>query len=261
MDRGSLNIEQLGYSYVKNGCCLEVLRDITVVINPGELFCVLGPSGCGKTTLLHLIAGFLPPATGCIRVSARTVSSPGPDRALVFQDATLFPWLSIKGNIGYGLRCSRKEKQRTVSNLFGLVGLEGWEDNYPYELSGGMRQRVALARALALGPDILLMDEPFAALDSLTRERLQDELLRICHEVRCTVVFVTHNFREAAYIGDRIMVLSDRPARINRLVTIDIPYPRRRSDEQLRGIERDLYACSEMNSVFQGPERIGSVQR
>jgi len=238
MSRGAVDIAGLWHSFGDGIRPLPVIGGLDVSVRTGEIFCVLGPSGCGKTTLFHLIAGFLKPDRGRIEVSGRPVTGPGPDRAMVFQHPTLFPWLTAAGNICHALRGRCGEK---VRKLVDLMGLSGFEDFYPHRLSGGMRQRVALARALALEPKVLLLDEPFSALDQLTRERLQDELLQLRRKVGCTMIFVTHNIQEAAYLGDRVMVLSRRPARINLLKTIDLPHPRKRTGEDLWRIEREFY--------------------
>jgi ABC-type nitrate/sulfonate/bicarbonate transport system ATPase subunit len=255
MSNDMVILENVHHEFSAAGRPLPVIGSLDFSVGTGELFCVLGPSGCGKTTILHLVAGFLTPTGGRIIVSGHPITGPGPDRALVFQQPTLFPWLTTAGNIDHALRRpgkpfdSRVARRRRLAELVALVGLQGFEHTYPHRLSGGMQQRVALARALALEPRVLLLDEPFAALDPLIRERLQDELLRLRSEVGCTMIFVTHNIQEAAYLGDRIMVLSRRPARITRLMNVGRPHPRRRTDEQLWKLERELYlhcgCCSE----------------
>lgn len=240
MKKGEVLLQQVTLSCADMGDPgLAVLGDITLHVRPREFVCVLGPSGCGKTTLLHLIAGFKQPSSGRIAVSGKEVSGPGPERAMVFQHSALFPWFTVAGNIGYGLKQGKKER---IKELLRLVGLEDFEKSYPHQLSGGMRQKVSLARALALEPDVLLMDEPFAAIDTFNRERLQDELLRIRGAMGCTIIFVTHNIQEAVYLSDRTIVLSQRPARITLQQPVDLPFPRRRTDQQLWRISQKLYA-------------------
>lgn len=247
ISRGEVRAKRLCHAYSKGSHAPDVLKDISFSVSPGEFLCVLGPNGCGKTTLLHLCAGFLTPLSGDILVSGKAVDRPGRDRALVFQKPNLFPWLNVSGNIFYGMsrRSFKLRGDINAGNRTGelarLVGLDGFEKAFPHQLSGGMQQRVALARALAIDPDVLLMDEPLTALDPLTRERMQDELLRIKDATRCSVIFVTHDIREAAYLGDRVMVLSQRPAGMNLLLAIDLPRPRRRTDRRLWEYERQLY--------------------
>ncbi len=240
MNKGEVLLQHVTFSCTDiDDNSLAVLDDITLHIQPREFVCILGPSGCGKTSLLHLIAGFKRPSSGQIAVSGKEVSGPGPERAMVFQHSALFPWFTVAGNIGYGLKQGKKER---VKELLQLVGLEDFENAYPHQLSGGMRQKVSLARALALEPDVLLMDEPFAAIDTFNRERLQDELLRIRGSMGCTIIFVTHNIQEAVYLSDRTIVLSQRPAQITLKQPVDIPFPRRRTDQELWRISQKLYA-------------------
>lgn len=226
---------------------LKIFENLNLHVKAGEFLCILGPSGCGKTTLLHLIAGFIKPAKGEIFVSGRKVNKPCSHMAMVFQHSALFPWLTVAGNIACGLKSNKST--RKVDELLRLVGLEDFKTAYPHQLSGGMRQKVSLARALALEPDVLLMDEPFAAIDTFNREKLQDELLRIKGSTGCTIVFVTHNIQEAAYLSDRTVVFSRPPARINLDLTIGIPYPRKRTSHELWEVSQRLYAscgcCSE----------------
>ncbi len=210
------------------------LRNVSLQISKHEFVCILGQSGCGKTTLLNLVAGFELPSAGTIRAFGKVVNAPGPDRTMMFQDYALFPWLTVSGNIEYGLRrrgVGRKERTEIVRRYVELIDLKGFESNYPNQLSGGMRQRVALARALAVDPAVLLMDEPFAALDSFTRERMQDELVRVWQQERKAVLFITHNIDEAVKMADRVVVMSPRPGRITEILTM--------VDERPRDIDSD----------------------
>lgn len=205
------------------------LKDVSIEIGEHEFMCIVGPSGCGKTTLLNLLAGFESPTSGTVEAFGRTVTGPGPDRTLMFQDYALFPWLTVKGNIEYGLRrlgIPSAERGEIVRHYVALIDLEGFEDKFPKQLSGGMRQRVALARALAVNPRMLLMDEPFAALDSFTREKMQDELIRVWEKERKAVLFITHNIDEAIKLADVVVVMCPRPGRISQVIRIDSPRPR-----------------------------------
>lgn len=219
----------LSYTSERTGGQVEALRDLSFSLAPGEFVSVVGPSGCGKSTLLSIIDGLLPATSGDIFVDGKRVSEPGRDRAMVFQEASLLPWRSVLQNITFGLECHHvrgQEAKERAMDLIRLVGLEGFADAYPYELSGGMQQRVNLARALAVAPELLLMDEPFAALDAQTREVMQAELLRVWESAHKTVLFVTHQIDEAIYLSDRVIVLSSRPGQIAEIVTPTLPRPR-----------------------------------
>jgi NitT/TauT family transport system ATP-binding protein len=208
---------------------LPALESIDLNIRSGEFVSLLGPSGCGKTTLLNVIAGLEKPTAGEVRIDGRAVVGPGKDRVMIFQDGALFPWMNVLGNVEFGLRMSgvaKAERQEIARRFLSLVHLSDFERAYVHELSGGMKQRVALARALALDPDVLLMDEPFGALDAQTRDMLHEELQNIWADTCKTVLFVTHNVREAIVLGDRVVVLSARPARIRQEFVIDLPRPR-----------------------------------
>jgi ABC-type nitrate/sulfonate/bicarbonate transport system ATPase subunit len=208
------------------------LEDVNLTIRDNEFLTVLGPSGCGKTTLLRNIAGLEPIDSGSILIEGVPVTGPGSDRAMVFQSFALLPWLNVVENVAFGLRLRgtpKKAREDEANRLIEVVGLAGFEKKLPGELSGGMQQRVGLARALAVRPRVLLMDEPFGALDEQTRRILQEELLRIWEETRTTVVFVTHSIDEAVLLGDRIVVMSARPGKIDEIV--DVPLPRPRSDD------------------------------
>lgn len=207
---------------------LVVLNDFTLDVLPGEFLTVVGPSGSGKTTLLDLLAGLTRPASGQVLVDGKEVTGPGRDRAVVFQQYALFPWRTASTNVSIALEgtgLGRRRRAEKAREYLDLVGLTGFADRYPHELSGGMKQRVAIARSLAYEPDILLMDEPFAALDAQTREQLQDELLRIWKETGKTVVFITHGIDEAVYLGQRVAVLSSRPGSLKAIVDIDLGEP------------------------------------
>lgn len=206
---------------------------IDLEVTSGEFVSILGPSGCGKSTLLYIVGGFVPPSGGTVSVSGRPVTGPGPDRGPVFQEFALFPWKTVLGNVAYGLReagLPRREAEARASALIARVGLKGFERFYPKELSGGMKQRVAIARTLAYDPAILLMDEPFGALDAHTRIRLQNELLDLWERDRKTVLFVTHAVDEAVFLSDRVVVMTRQPGRIKAVVDIDLPRPRRRDE-------------------------------
>ncbi len=220
------------------------LQDVNLTIAPNEFVAVVGRSGCGKTTLLNLIAGLLRPTAGEVRVDGRLVEGPGPDRGMVFQNSALFPWLTAIENVEFGPRNlgMPPERRRALAReLIDLVRLRGFENRYPRELSGGMKQRVAIARALATDPEILLMDEPFGALDELTRAEMQEELLRIWEARRKTVVFVTHSIMEAIYLSDRVIVLSPHPGRVRKEVPIALPRPRQRSSSAFMAYYEEIH--------------------
>jgi NitT/TauT family transport system ATP-binding protein len=214
---------------------LTALDDINLEIGDGEFVALVGPSGCGKSTLLDLLAGLQKPDTGRILIDGTEVTGPGLDRGIVFQQYALFPWRTSLANITFGLEAKgigRRERAERARYYLGLVGLDGFGDRYPHELSGGMKQRVAIARSLAYDPEVLLMDEPFAALDAQTRESLQDELLRIWEKTGKTIVFITHGIEEAVYLGQRVAVMTSRPGQIKQI--LDIPIGNRTEHEDLR---------------------------
>jgi NitT/TauT family transport system ATP-binding protein len=209
------------------------LSDISLSIEDGAFVSILGPSGCGKSTLLYIVGGFVNPTQGAAKMRGRMITGPGPDRGPVFQEFALFPWKSVLGNVMYGPRqqgVSRPEAEKQSLALLEMVGLKGFENFYPKELSGGMKQRVALARTLAYHPEVLLMDEPFGALDAHTRTRLQNDLLNIWERDRKTVLFVTHSVDEAVFLSDKVVMMTRSPGRIRQVVDIDLPRPRRRTD-------------------------------
>ncbi len=200
-----------------------------VEIEEGEFISIVGPSGCGKTTLLNAMDGLIPITSGTLSLDGRPIEKPGPDRGMVFQQPSLLPWRTVVGNIVYGLEIQglkKPEARERAQRLIDLVGLRGFEDSFPLELSGGMQQRVNLARALAVDPEVLLLDEPFAALDSQTRETMQGELLRVWNETRKTAIFITHDIVEAVYLADRVVVMTARPGRVKEILTVDLRRPR-----------------------------------
>jgi NitT/TauT family transport system ATP-binding protein len=222
-----LSTRDLGMVFHRDGEQMSVLENINLEVANGEFVCLLGPSGCGKTTLLNTMAGFLSPTSGQVRVDDDVVQGPDPRRIFVFQERGVFPWLTVEGNIAFGLaKLTRGEREQRIAHYVKMVGLQGFEKSYPSELSGGMKQRLEVARALAVNPDMLFLDEPFGALDSITRLTMRHELLRIWEAERKTIVFVTHDIDEAVQLADRVVVMSARPATIQQIVTIDIPHPR-----------------------------------
>jgi NitT/TauT family transport system ATP-binding protein len=222
-------VEDLSMEFISRGQRLVALQNIDLDIAPGELFVIVGPSGCGKTTLLRILQGLAIPTRGRIVVGGKVVTGPGTDRGFVFQQDALYPWRNVLRNVGFGLELQGVAKAQARARalaMIDLVGLNGFESHYPHELSGGMRQRVNLARALAIEPAILLMDEPFAALDALTRETMQHELLRIAAAAGTTVIFITHQIDESVFLGDRVAVFATRPGRLQEIIRIELPRPR-----------------------------------
>ena len=208
---------------------VTAVDNVSLRVNANDFVCLLGPSGCGKSTLLNMIAGFERPTSGRIEVAGRLVEKPGADRGVVFQQPTLMPWLNVVDNVAFHLKLkgvSRAARRGTAQQFIDLVGLNGFEDHYPSELSGGMNQRVGIARALVMNPQVILMDEPFAALDAQTKLEMQEELVEIWRRIKCTVVFVTHSVDEALVLGTRIVVMTRRPGRIRDAFDIDMPRPR-----------------------------------
>jgi NitT/TauT family transport system ATP-binding protein len=225
----ALEVEGLKKSYAKDGRAFEILDIARFAAREGEFITIIGPSGCGKSTFLHIMGGFIPADAGTIRVYRRDVSGPGPDRGMMFQEFALFPWKTVAGNVAWGLETQgvpRAEIETIVQRQLEMTGLAEFRNHYPAELSGGMKQRVALARVLAFDPKVLLMDEPFGALDAQTRESMQEEVMRLWARTRKTIIFVTHDIEEAVYLGDRVVVLTARPGRIREEVAIDLPRPR-----------------------------------
>ena len=221
----------------------RALDNISFDIKDGEFVSFIGPSGCGKSTLLRIIAGLLMPDAGKVLVNGQKVTKPGNDRMVVFQDYVLFPWVNVWKNIAMGLEIrkeNREEVERKVAWAIELVGLQGFEKAYPHQLSGGMKQRVSIARAIVMNPEILLMDEPFGALDSFTRINLQEELMRLCEKHKYTTCFVTHDCDEAVYLSDKIVVFSSSPATIQEIITVDLPRPRDRNQKEFIDIRNHI---------------------
>jgi NitT/TauT family transport system ATP-binding protein len=226
---GRIDIDRLHIHLGHGRQAFEALQDVSLSVKPGEFLCLLGPSGCGKSTLLGSLAGHLQPSRGAIRVDGEAVRGPHPDRGLVFQQHTLFPWKKVIDNVAFGLKMkgvARTERRARAQALLKLVGLDGFENSYPSQLSGGMQQRVEIARVLINHPRVMLMDEPFGALDAQTRLKMQELLLDVWTRIRTTIVFITHDIDEALFLADRILVMSPRPGRINEEIRLDFARPR-----------------------------------
>jgi ABC-type nitrate/sulfonate/bicarbonate transport system ATPase subunit len=237
-----LQAERINVAFEQDGKRTLVLEDVNLSVSEGEFLCLLGPSGCGKSTLLSTIAGFLTPTSGEVRIDGEVVRGPDPRRIFVFQERGVFPWLTVEGNIGFGLfKLPASERQQRIAYYVKMVGLQGFEKAYPQELSGGMKQRLEVARALAVNPDMLFLDEPFGALDSITRHIMRGELLRIWEAERKTIIFVTHDIDEAVQLADRVAVMSARPAKIQQIVNIDIPHPRDMSSRRYLELRDGIY--------------------
>ncbi|HEV7477921.1 MAG TPA: ABC transporter ATP-binding protein [Burkholderiales bacterium] len=237
--------------YERDGKSLSIVEIAEFAVREGEFVTVIGPSGCGKSTFLHIVGGFIPPESGSIRVYGKEVSGPGPDRGMMFQEFSLFPWRSVAGNIAWGLEAQGFDKDRIneiVDRQLAMIGLTDFRNHYPAELSGGMKQRVALARVLAFDPKVLLMDEPFGALDAQTREALQEDFILISKKLQTTVVFVTHSIDEALVLSDRIIVLSSRPGRIKK--TIVPPFAKSRAATDLRSLPEFAVCAQEVRNLL-----------
>jgi NitT/TauT family transport system ATP-binding protein len=240
-------LDGISLSYkTTSGERLLALDNISLEVRAGEFLCIVGPSGCGKSTLLHLIAGLNPQTSWKVFVDGTPVSGPGTDRILIFQELGLFPWLTVSGNVEFGMKMknvAKAEREEKVQYYLRLVHLSKFRNSYIHQLSGGMRQRVALARALATEPDVLLMDEPFAALDAQTRDLLHDELERIWAETGRTIIFVTHNVREAVRLGDRVALLTFRPGRVKQEFSVNLPRPRHMEQTDVARTAREVLEC------------------
>jgi len=249
---GVIDIRGVSKQYVVNERALQVLTGLSLTIQPGEFLSIVGSSGCGKSTLLRLISGLDVDYSGEIRVDGQQVRGTSLDRGIVFQEHRLFPWLTIEKNIGLGLENSTwpaAKRRETIERHIDLVGLRGFEQAYPHQLSGGMAQRAAIARALVNQPSILLLDEPFGALDALTRSNLQQELQRIWQAERLTTILVTHDVEEAVFLGDRVVVMQPRPGRIRRVLNVSAEHPRDRADPELKAIVDEV-----RGEILEAPE-------
>jgi nitrate ABC transporter ATP-binding subunit len=239
----TLTIQGVTKRFVVGDDEVEALAPVDLAIPRGEFVCMIGASGCGKSTLLRIIAGFEEPTTGEVAIDGKPVTGPGSDRGMVFQDYALFPWMTVRQNISFGPRqrhLAREEIEKTTDEFIRMVGLERFADRYPNQLSGGMKQRVAIARVLANNANILLMDEPFGALDALTREQLQNELLQIWKRTGLTTIFVTHSVEEAVLLADRVLVMSAGPGKIDSDFRIDLARPRDVSSPEFNALRRDV---------------------
>lgn len=222
-----VSVKDVSMRFASDSAAIEVLSSVSLEVADGEFVCILGPSGCGKSTLLNIVGGFLKASAGAVLIDGHDVAGPDPRRIFVFQERGVFPWLTVNGNVGFGLfALGEMERAERVAHYVKLVGLAGFENAYPQELSGGMKQRLEVARALAVNPDVLFLDEPFGALDSITRLVMRSELLRIRRAEKKTILFVTHDIDESVQLADRVVVMSTRPATIRRIVDIDMPHPR-----------------------------------
>ncbi len=238
-----ISIKNLNKTYVTDESSTVAIEDFSLEIEKGELISIVGPSGCGKTTLLRMIAGLLEPSSGSISINGKECKGPGPDRGMVFQDYALFPWRSVRKNVEFGMEIngmSKEDRTKRANKLLDVVGLEKFADSRVHELSGGMKQRVAIARALATHPDVILMDEPFGALDAQTRNLMQEELVRVIQKTNQTVIFITHSVDEAVYLSDRIVVLTKRPAVIKEIVDIPWERPRDRASPEFTALRKEI---------------------
>ena len=243
MNESHIVISGVSKVFQTGGRDLLALQDIDLAIPRGQFVCLLGPSGCGKSTLLNAVAGLSPPSSGSITADGKLVTGPGPERGMVFQEYALFPWMTVEENIAFGLQIkglAKAEIGRKVDALLAMLSLSDFRQRFPKDLSGGMRQRVAIARVLALDSPILLMDEPFGALDALTRRNLQDELLRIWAELKKTILFVTHSIEEALYLADRIVVMTYRPGTVKRDLLVGLPRERDPASAEFNALKREL---------------------
>ena len=232
LDSPKVRVRDLCLQFERNGKQEKILDHMDLTIQSGEFVCIVGTSGCGKSTLLHVLGGFLAPSSGSIEIDEEEVHGPDPRRIFVFQESGVFPWLNVEGNVGFGLSAlPRQERTERVRHYIHLVGLGGFEHTFPQQLSGGMKQRLEVARALAMKPDVLYMDEPFAGLDFITRMEMRKELLRIWQQERKTILFVTHDIDEALQLADRVVVLGPRPSTIQATLSVELPRPRYLDDD------------------------------
>jgi len=248
----SLDVERISHAFDIDGNVLPVLDDVNFTVKPGEFIALLGPSGCGKSTLLRLVAGLEAPRSGVLREDGDPVTGPFPSRVVVFQDPTLFPWRTVWNNVALGLEAQGilKSQRQRVDAALDLVGLSQFRNAYPHQLSGGMAQRVALARALVNDPKILILDEPLGKLDSLTRITMQAELMALWQRKGFTTLLVTHDVEEALFLANRVIVFSDRPARIKADIAVDRPYPRHRGDPKLAELRRNILGLLGLDATW-----------
>jgi len=254
-----LNIESVNRTYIDDdGNTVEALRDFNLQVRQGEFVSVIGSSGCGKTTLLRLIAGLDKPETGELVLNGVKIMEPAPERGYVFQQGSLFPWLTVEKNIASGLKARGvyKEYREEVARYIELIGLQGFEKSFPHQISGGMAQRVAIARALINNPAILLLDEPMGALDSFTRADIQDKLLELWKRTKNTFILVTHDIDEAIYLSDRIVIMTPRPGRIKEIVDVKMTHPRHRGGTEFLSIRRDILEKLHLASANPQPEYV-----
>ncbi|MFM0714862.1 ABC transporter ATP-binding protein [Paraburkholderia strydomiana] len=248
-----IDVRHVSHRFALHGAALPVLQDVSFSVEPGEFVALLGPSGCGKSTLLRLVAGLDAPTEGSLNADGAAIAGPDPSRVVVFQDPTLYPWRTVRGNVAIGPQAQRRrlarrdpaqeeQAQNRIDAALELVGLSEFAEAFPHQLSGGMAQRVALARALVNDPALLVLDEPFGKLDSLTRIRMQGELARLWQDARFSVLLVTHDVEEALLLANRVIVFSERPARVVAEVRNDAPYPRHRDDPKLVALRREVLA-------------------
>ncbi|TDB50971.1 ABC transporter ATP-binding protein [Bacillus sp. CBEL-1] len=230
----SVRLERITKRFVNNNKFTVVLEDVTVDIEQGDFVTLIGPSGCGKSTLLKMIAGLDTDFEGSVKLDGQVVEGPSLKKGMIFQEHRLFPWLTVEENIAADLSLKDKQIRKKVDELISIVRLQGFEKSYPRELSGGMSQRVAIARALLRNPDVLLLDEPFGALDAFTRTHLQDVLLEIWNQKKTTMIFVTHDLDESIYLANKVMVMSAKPGKVRSIIPIDLPYPRRKADQSFQ---------------------------
>jgi NitT/TauT family transport system ATP-binding protein len=244
-----IKVVHVSKEFSSNGRSMMAVDDICLDIKGSEFICLVGPSGCGKSTLLRMIAGLEPVSSGEIMLGDKKITSASPEVGFVFQEYTLFPWRTVEKNVEFGLELkglSQEERARVASKYLDMVGLSKFKDSYPHQLSGGMRQRTAIARTLAVNPEILLMDEPFGALDAQTRNILQEQLLEIWHKEKKKVLFVTHNVDEAVFLADKVIVMTARPGRIKEIIDINIPRPRIRTETEVNKVRNAI-----LNSLFE----------
>jgi NitT/TauT family transport system ATP-binding protein len=254
IDEPQIRIVGLSKSYHHSKSDTDVIEDLSLEVRKGELLSLVGPSGCGKTTLLKLIAGLIPPTSGAVWIDGRPCTTHGADRGMVFQDFALLPWRSVRKNVEIGLEIagiSKKERHDRAEQYIKLVGLEKFADSRVNELSGGMKQRVAIARALVVKPDVILMDEPFGALDSQTRNIMQAQLIDILRSTDQTIIFITHSVDEAVYLSDRAVILSKRPTKIKEIIDIPWPRPRDRSSPDFVALRKSILEGLEKENVME----------